>query len=423
MNKKVVIGIFILIISILCVFLICTLCEKNNKKIGVIIPEILENTSNITYKIHDNYNQGNYDYTKRGYYTDTLYQPNAPYYYIITMGKQKTGGYSISISNVKIDKENNVEVIVKETKPTGMVEMVLTYPACCLELSASPNSIIIKNTEGEIFNKIEKQDNIGIEQSVAEKIIGQWYPNDIIAEGEEGGRALSSYFGYNINEKNHFEFYTDGNYFKELGELNEKGIYKVVDNKIYMTSDSGKITIAELSIHENESNFLIEKDNGLEIKYLKVEEEWKKINLENYNFYDDCITKIDLDGNEQEESIEIKTSGKFIIINGKEYTVNQKNIKEYKDNYYTICDLNNDNIMEIIHRTFSNMISPITNYYTIYNFYNNKLQKIAEMSFMGNMPDEIYVQDNTIKFEYWPFESVKDNREEVILDLQLNYLD
>lgn len=423
MNKKILTWIIIIIIILSSYLIYNALNIKNNKKkVQVFIPGILENTSKISYKIHDNYSQGIYDYTKRGYYVDTAYEPNSPFYYIITMGEQNTGGYSISINSVKIDKENNVKVIVEETKPTGIVTMALTCPACCLELSSSPNSILIKNTEGEIFNKIDKQDNIDIEQINAEKIIGKWYPNDIYSDRETEGRALSSYFGHNINEKNNFEFYTNGNYIKELGELNEKGIYKVVDNKIYMTSDSGKITIAEVNRDENETIFLIEKDNGLEIKYSKVEEEWKTIDLENCNFYNDCIKNIDLDGDNQEENIEIKTSGKFITINGREHTVNRKNIQEYKNNYYTICDLNNDNIMEIIHSTNSNMISPITNYYTIYNFYNDRLYQIGELSIVGNMPNQIYVKNNTIKFDYWPFESMEDTRKEVIIDLELNYL-
>lgn len=167
---------------------------------------------------------------------------------------------------------------------------------------------------------------------------------------------------------------------------------------------------------------LVDKDNGLIISYLKAEEEWKKINLENCKFYSDCNIKIDLNGDKQEETIDIKSSGKFIIINGKEYNVNKRVDKNCNINQYYICDLNNDNIMEIIHRTFSNIISPITSYYTIYNFYNNELYEIGEKSFIGNIPDEIHVKNNTIKFEYWPYESPQNYTEEIVIDLQLNYL-
>lgn len=151
---------------------------------------------------------------------------------------------------------------------------------------------------------------------------------------------------------------------------------------------------------------------------------WEKINIGNSEYYNDCNTTIDLDGDAQKENIDIKLSEKHIIINGKEYVVNKKAINnDYNNNQYHICDLNGDNIMEIIHRTFSLMSSPITSYYTIYNFYNNDLYKVGELSFMGNIPNEIYVKDNTLKFEYWPYESPKNVKKEIVLNLDLNYLD
>ena len=240
-------------------------------------------------------------------------------------------------TDIKIDKEKNVEIIVKEYIGHPSYPDVIgypipkIYPACCIEFpyesAQNIKSITIKNTEGEVF-----QNNSNIEN-----------------------------------------------------------------------------------------------------------EEWKKINLKNCKYYEDCNLKIDLDGDTQEENVEIKSSGKYIIINGKEYIVNKRANDENEDNkddnlihvldnhcnvnQYYIIDMNNDNIMEIIHRTYSNMISPITSYYTIYNLYNYELVQIGEMSFMGNIPNNVYVKDNTIKFKYWPYESPDDYREEIVLDLQLNYLD
>jgi len=168
---------------------------------------------------------------------------------------------------------------------------------------------------------------------------------------------------------------------------------------------------------------------------------WEKINIGNSEYYNDCNITIDLDGDEQKENIDIKSSGKHIIINGKEYVVNKRASNEKEDNkntnstlipvisnacnvnQYHIIDLNNDNIMEIIHRTYSNMISPITSYYTIYNFYNNDLYKVGELSFRGNIPSEIYVKNNTLKFEYWPYESPENFKEKIVLNLKLNYLE
>ena len=75
--------------------------------------------------------------------------------------------------------------------------------------------------------------------------------------------------------------------------------------------------------------------------------------------------------------------------------------------------------MEIIHRTYSHLISPITSYYTIYNYHNDEMYQIGEMSFIGNIPNEIYVKNNRLKFEYWPYESPKNYKEEIRLDLQI----
>lgn len=294
------------------------------------------NISGINYKIYDDYNQGTYDYTKRGYYIDMLNQPMSPTWYVITSGERPEQSYT-QIKDIKIDKEKNVEIIVKEYIGHPSYPDVIgypipkIYPACCIEFpyesAQNIKSITIKNTEGEVF-----QNNSNIEN-----------------------------------------------------------------------------------------------------------EEWKKINLKNCKYYEDCNLKIDLDGDTQEENVEIKSSGKYIIINGKEYIVNKRANDENEDNkddnlihvldnhcnvnQYYIIDMNNDNIMEIIHRTYSNMISPITSYYTIYNLYNYELVQIGEMSFMGNIPNNVYVKDNTIKFKYWPYESPDDYREEIVLDLQLNYLD
>jgi len=146
--------VLILIIIFVLVSLIFIMGKRNKNGFKKFATE--GTISGISYTIHDDYNHGNYDYSKRGYYVDTLNQPNAPYYFIITMGEKNTGGYSIFITDIKIDKEKNVEVIVKETepKPGSIVTMAFTYPACCLELNVPVNNIKIINTDGEIFNLI-----------------------------------------------------------------------------------------------------------------------------------------------------------------------------------------------------------------------------------------------------------------------------
>lgn len=39
-----------------------------------------------------------------GYYIDTLDQPNAPYFVVITSGKKRTSGYGIEVTGIDLDE-------------------------------------------------------------------------------------------------------------------------------------------------------------------------------------------------------------------------------------------------------------------------------------------------------------------------------
>lgn len=110
----------------------------------------------ITYKIN-NKSSNSSRCLERGYYIDTLNRPNAPYFYIISMGQQNTGGFSIKITDVKIDENNNVNVTVKEKEPKQgeVITTAFTCPTCELILSEEANSITIKDTNG---NEYERKD-------------------------------------------------------------------------------------------------------------------------------------------------------------------------------------------------------------------------------------------------------------------------
>lgn len=153
---------------------------------------------------------------------------------------------------------------------------------------------------------------------------------------------------------------------------------------------------------------------------------WKKINIENYEYNESTTVELDLDGDNIKEKVGINETGKYISINDKDYIVNKylndddtTGLKDYNVNQYYIVDLNGDGILEIIHRTYSDMISPSTSKYTIYNYTNNKLKEIGNISIIGCIPNEIYVKKNKIKFEYWPYESPEDYTEEVIYKLDI----
>ena len=194
--------------------------------------------------------------------------------------------------------------------------------------------------------------------------------------------------------------------------------------RIYDESIINKLeSILSLSSQENnetQENTSKDNENGF------INNDWKKINIENYKYNESTTVELDLDGDNIKEKVGINETGKYISINDTDYIVNKylndddtTGFNDYNVNQYYIVDLNSDGILEIIHRTFSNMISPITSEYTIYNYINNKLKEIGNLSIMGNIPNEIYVKENRIKFEYWPYESPQDNTKEVIYELDI----
>jgi hypothetical protein len=92
-----------------------------------------------------------------------LKQPDSPVWYVITSGERPEQSY-ILIQDIKVDDEKNVEIIVKEYIGTPAYPDVIgypipkIYPACCIEFSNSSaqliKSISIRNTEGEIFERL-----------------------------------------------------------------------------------------------------------------------------------------------------------------------------------------------------------------------------------------------------------------------------
>lgn len=138
------------IVVVLILLIIITGCNSNKEKES----EPAKKIDSLDYEILSNCDIGNFDYSKRGYYIDTLNQPNAPYWYIITMGERNTGGYSIKIKNVE-KKEDKVVVTVEEETPSegAIVTQAFTYPKCCIKFNSGIN-IEIRNTKGQTFEYI-----------------------------------------------------------------------------------------------------------------------------------------------------------------------------------------------------------------------------------------------------------------------------
>ena len=141
MNKK-----FCVLLVIVGLFIFSG-CYNNSKT------KLIENTD---YYINGECTSKYLDISKRGYYIDTWNQPDAPYFYIICMGRKDTGGYSLKIKEVnKIG--NTTEIIVEEISPSedAIVTMALTSPTIVVEFPKYQENIVIKNTKGKEFTELK----------------------------------------------------------------------------------------------------------------------------------------------------------------------------------------------------------------------------------------------------------------------------
>ena len=144
---------------------------------------------------------------------------------------------------------------------------------------------------------------------------------------------------------------------------------------------------------------------------------WKQVNL-GQNYVESEKIKMDLNGDGLEETIDFKNNSQFITINNNEYVINKYFGEGMTNSSLQFADLNEDKVLEIVHRTSSHAVSPAQNYYTIYNFTGSDLKEIGGISISGN-PSAVFAKYNSIKFVYWPFESPEDNTEEVTFELKL----
>ena len=134
---------YVLLLLLLVALFTFTGCSNNSKT------KLVENKD---YYVKGEFTGKYLDIKKRGYYIDTLDEPNAPYYYIICMGEKNTGGYSLKIKEVnRVD--NKTEIIVEEIEPgkNETVTMAFTTPTIVVEFPEYQENIVIKNTNNEEF--------------------------------------------------------------------------------------------------------------------------------------------------------------------------------------------------------------------------------------------------------------------------------
>lgn len=92
----------------------------------------------------------------RGYYINTLNEPDAPYYITICSGMHSTGGYSIEFVSLEL-KGDTVTITVKEIAPdiNGTVTEAFTYPSCQISIKPFNKKLVVKNTEGEELKYVD----------------------------------------------------------------------------------------------------------------------------------------------------------------------------------------------------------------------------------------------------------------------------
>ena len=91
----------------------------------------------------------------RGYYLDTLDEPNAPYFIFICSGEKSTGGYSIEVSDILVNDQGEMTVVVEETSSNGgMVTEAFTAPYCGVTLKECPADVKVVDIYGNQFDCI-----------------------------------------------------------------------------------------------------------------------------------------------------------------------------------------------------------------------------------------------------------------------------
>lgn len=125
--------------------------EQNDKILKILENNNIISKNNRKYEILINTNDYNNKYKKRGY---SFAIENNTIVYTIAMGEKPNGGYSIKITNIKIEENDDVEIFVEERSPdlSSSITQALTYPIVQIKFFINPNKIkIINKKSGENY--------------------------------------------------------------------------------------------------------------------------------------------------------------------------------------------------------------------------------------------------------------------------------
>ena len=98
---------------------------------------------------------------ERGYYVDTLDEPNAPYFIVICSGEKNTGGYGIKIIDIGL-QDGELWIIVEETSPGpgDIVTQAFTYPCCVLKLNKLPPKFYVIDNAGKVLSDVNSDGTV-----------------------------------------------------------------------------------------------------------------------------------------------------------------------------------------------------------------------------------------------------------------------
>ena len=98
---------------------------------------------------------------ERGYYVDTLDEPNAPYFIIICAGEKNTGGYGIKVIDIGL-QDGELWITVEETSPApgDIVTQAFTYPCCVLKLNKLPPKFYVIDNSGKVLSDVNSDGTV-----------------------------------------------------------------------------------------------------------------------------------------------------------------------------------------------------------------------------------------------------------------------
>lgn len=89
----------------------------------------------------------------RGYTTE---KTSKGYRFDIYMGQKNTGGYSIKVTDVRMDEDKvlYIEVETRSPGPEDIVTQAITYPMCSITVDAKPLLAVVYDQNGSEFENI-----------------------------------------------------------------------------------------------------------------------------------------------------------------------------------------------------------------------------------------------------------------------------